>query len=340
MSGCDRHAGRKVDVIRGRADLDQPHGDRLGHGHRNTHATGHALTLGHRGRRDRHGEGRQFREHTEDLRDQFRAVDERVPVALVLGVNEMIAALFRLADRVLKVPLQQGGEKSEDPGRIVWFVGKFKIDRVCVAPVIAHRHVEHGPGKVALLLRPRRPDATLSVVVIIETLKAVRRSARRVGRVERISLVVVAVAAGRIDRTPNRTQVEKITGVGALPAHPARLGPEVLPRPRVQRDGRVAIPRGVPGRNAAVAVNEPDVERVERILIKNLQRVPSIGRARGVRNDRVVANDAVQRSLQSGPGQTFGRRVVSLRRGVLRPAPGLECNEQNKNYAGENHGML
>ena len=329
MSGLDGHVRGNGDVRGRRADFDQSHGDRLGDGHGDAHAAGRALTLGHRGRRDRHGEGRQFGEHTEDLRDQFRAVDEGIAVALVLGVDQMVATALGFADRILEVPLQEGREVGEGAGGCIGFVRKPQVERLRITSVIAHRHVKHGPRNVAFFLRTRRPDAALPVVVIVKAFQTIGRRARRIQAMERIGLVVKAVAAGGVHRATDRPEIEKIGGVGPRAPDTEGLGPKVLARPGIHRDRGITIPRGVPGRHAAVAVDEPDVDRVGRILIEDLQCVPRVGPGRGVRNDRVIADDAVQRGFQSGPGQTFSRRIVSLRRGVLRMAPGLECNEQN-----------
>ena len=232
------------------------------------------------------------------------------------------------------MPLQQGGEKSEGAGRGARFVGKLEVDAVGVASVVAHRHVEHGPRDVAFFLRPRRPDAALPVVVVIKTLQAIRRGAGRVSRVERIGLVVVAVAAGGIDRSADRTQVEQIRGVRAVVAHPDRARPEVLALPGIFGDRRVAVARGVPPGDAAVAVDKTDIQRVERIPIEGLERVPGIGPARGVGNDRVVADDAVQRGLERRAGQSLGRRVVAGGRivgGVLGKARRRQGETQREN---------
>ena len=78
----------------------------------------------------------------------FRMVDEGVAIVLVVAVNDIVAIDFLLANRVVVAPIQQ---HLNGPRQDFRLVGHAACAPIVVLGIIAHAHIHHGAGKVALV---------------------------------------------------------------------------------------------------------------------------------------------------------------------------------------------
>ena len=126
-----------------------------------------------------------------ELRHQLRVVHEGVPVALVGCAHLVAARALGVVHGVLRVPAEQRGEVAHREGLGAGAAGQPQVVGGGLAPRVADRHVEHGPGEVAAHAR-RRPEGHAVLGG-----RQVRLRVR--GRGAAVALVEVEVAPGGVD---------------------------------------------------------------------------------------------------------------------------------------------
>src|SRR5690606_40516416 len=246
----------------------------------------------------------------------FGVVDERIAVALP-GLDRVVAQALGLVDGILLVPLQQHRQQPHVGDRRVAagagdqrrVVGQAQVrfggaGHAVGAAFVAHVHVQHGARDVALDALPGLPDAAVAPVGVAGE-GAAAAAAAVVGHGGVFGAPGVAVAVGQVAafgvvgdvRQHQHVQVGVGEVGGPVVGETERVGPGVL-----------AVVVGVAAAFllvGRVAVDVGDRGRIVQVLVGEIQHVPAVGGAGGVRDLGVVVDQGVQRGAQRR-----GRRVV------------------------------